>query len=120
MILIAAILILFVALLHIYILVLEVFLWQTPAGRRAFGTTAEFAAATRVLAANQGLYNGFLAAGLLWGMWRQDVPTQLFFLGCVLVAGVFGGLTASRKILWVQALPALVAILALLVAYYRA
>ncbi|WP_156294296.1 DUF1304 domain-containing protein [Serratia oryzae] len=103
-----------VAILHIYILVLEIFLWQKPIGRRAFGTTVEFAAATRVLAANQGVYNGFLAAGLLWGILRQDVPIQVFFLSCVLVAGIFGGLTASRKILWVQALPALVTLLALL------
>ncbi|HEJ6984841.1 TPA: DUF1304 domain-containing protein, partial [Serratia marcescens] len=78
----------------------------------AFGTTAEFAAATRVLAANQGLYNGFLAVGLAWSYWRGDMALQLFFLGCVLAAGVFGGLTASRKILWVQALPAAIAILA--------
>ncbi|CAI0740013.1 DUF1304 domain-containing protein [Serratia ficaria] len=105
-------LVLLIAALHLYILVLEMFLWQRPAGRRAFATTAEFAASTRVLAANQGLYNGFLAAGLAWGYWREDPALQLFFLGCVLVAGVFGGLTASRKILWVQALPALIAILA--------
>ncbi|OKB66979.1 hypothetical protein BHU62_10100 [Serratia marcescens] len=108
----ADILLLLIVALHIYILVLEMFLWRTPRGRRIFGTTAAFADATRVLAANQGLYNGFLAAGLAWGYWRGDAALQLFFLGCVLVAGVFGGLTASRKILWVQALPALLAILA--------
>ncbi|AHG22120.1 membrane protein [Chania multitudinisentens RB-25] len=118
MILIATILVGLVAVLHIYIFVLEVFLWQKPVGRRAFGTTAEFAAATHVLAANQGVYNGFLAVGLLWGALRHDMAIQLFFLGCVLVAGIFGGLTASRKILLVQALPALLAILALLAAGY--
>lgn len=107
----ADILLLLIAVLHLYILVLEMFLWRAPLGRRAFGTTAEFAAATRVLAANQGLYNGFLALGLAWGYWREDMALQLFFLGCVLAAGVFGGLTASRKILWVQALPALIAML---------
>ncbi|MFI8415710.1 DUF1304 domain-containing protein [Serratia sp. NPDC078593] len=104
------ILIVAIALLHIYILLLEMFLWQRPAGMRAFGTTPEFAHATRTLAANQGLYNGFLAAGLLWSCWLQQPAWQLFFLGCVLVAGIFGGLTASRKILWIQALPALIAI----------
>lgn len=110
--LIADILVLLIAVLHLYILTLEMFLWRSPIGRRAFGTTEAFAAATRVLAANQGLYNGFLAAGLAWGYWRDDAALQLFFLGCVLVAGVFGGVTASRKILWVQALPALIAIFA--------
>ena len=110
MIILSDTLVLLIAALHLYILVLEMFLWQTPLGRRAFATTAEFAAAARVLAANQGLYNGFLAAGLLWGYWRDDAPLQLFFLACVLVAGIFGGLTASRKILWIQALPALIAI----------
>lgn len=93
----ADILLLLIAVLHLYILVLEMFLWRAPLGRRAFGTTAEFAAATRVLAANQGLYNGFLALGLAWGYWREDMALQLFFLGCVLAAGVFGRLTASRR-----------------------
>lgn len=83
----ADILLLLIAALHLYILVLEMFLWRTPLGRRAFGTTAEFAAATRVLAANQGLYNGFLALGLVWSYWRGDMALQLFFLGCVLAAG---------------------------------
>jgi putative membrane protein len=96
-----------IALLHVWFLVLEMFLWTKPAGRRTFGLTAEFAQQTRVLAANQGLYNGFLAAGLLWGLCQGQAVT-LFFLGCVLVAGIFGGLTASRKILWIQALPALI------------
>jgi len=98
-----------VALLHVYFLVLEMFLWTKPAGRRAFGTTAEFAEASRVLAANQGLYNGFLAAGLLWGLWLGGTGRAVvtFFLLCVIVAGVYGAITASRKILFVQAIPAL-------------
>ena len=97
-----------VALLHVWFLILEMFLWTKPAGRRAFGLTAEFAAQSKVLAANQGLYNGFLVAGLIWGLLLgvAGYEVKLFFLGCVLIAGVFGGLTASRKILWVQALPA--------------
>lgn len=100
-----------VALIHVYIMVLEMFLWTRPAGRRAFGLTPEFAAASRVLAANQGLYNGFLAAGLLWSL-LPGSPAAIvpFFLGCVIVAGVFGAATASRKILLVQALPAAVAL----------
>jgi putative membrane protein len=99
-----------VALIHVYILVLEMFLWEKPAGRRAFGTTREMAAATKVLAANQGLYNGFLAAGLFWGLslGAAGTPVKVFFLLCVLVAGLYGAATASRKILYVQALPALV------------
>jgi putative membrane protein len=99
-----------VALLHIYFLVLEMFLWDKPAGMRAFGQTPERAAATKVLAANQGLYNGFLAAGLLWGLWLgpEGLGVKVFFLGCVLVAGLYGAATASRKILYVQALPAAV------------
>lgn len=105
-----------VALIHLYILLLEMLWWTTPKGRKAFGLTPEFAEATKVLAANQGLYNGFLAAGLLWGLVRGDVPTQLFFLGCVLVAGLYGAATASRKILYVQALPAIIAIAGVLAA----
>jgi putative membrane protein len=99
-----------VALLHVYILVLEMFLWTTPRGRKAFGTTPEFAEASKVLAANQGLYNGFLAAGLFWGLALGDAgrPVQLFFLGCVLVAGLYGAATASKRILFVQAVPAAV------------
>jgi len=100
-----------VALIHIYILVLEMFLWEKPAGMRAFGLSREFASATKMLAANQGLYNGFLAAGLLWGMGAGDIRVQLFFLGCVLIAGIYGAITASKKILWVQAAPALVALI---------
>ena len=105
-----------IALLHLWFLVLEMFLWTRPSGRRAFGLTEEFARQTRALAANQGLYNGFLAAGLAWGLWlgRAGFGVQVFFLACVLVAGLFGGLTASRKILWIQALPALIALALLL------
>ena len=100
-----------VALIHVYILVLEMFLWTKPTGLRAFGLTPERAESSRVLAANQGLYNGFLAAGLLWSTWlRRDVDVMIFFLACVIVAGVYGAITASRKILYVQALPALIAL----------
>lgn len=101
-----------VAALHVYFLVLEMFLWTKKTGRRTFGMTYEFAQQTKALAANQGLYNGFLAAGLAWGVWQgmAGEPTQLFFLGCVVVAGLFGALTASVKILYVQALPAAIAI----------
>lgn len=98
-----------VALVHVYILVLEMFLWDKPAGLRAFGQTREAAQASKVLAANQGLYNGFLAAGLLWGisLGSEGTDVKLFFLACVFIAGVYGALTASRKILFVQAVPAL-------------
>jgi len=99
-----------VALLHVYFLVLEMFLWDKPYGLKTFGMTAERAAASKVLAMNQGLYNGFLAAGLVWGLLSGAFAVKAFFLACVVVAGVFGGLTASRKILWVQALPAAVAL----------
>jgi putative membrane protein len=97
-----------VALLHLYFLVLEMFLWDKPAGLRAFGHTREAAAASKVLAANQGLYNGFLAAGLIWGLLLGAGGTEIkvFFLCCVLVAGLYGAATASRKILFVQAIPA--------------
>ncbi|OGB47035.1 MAG: hypothetical protein A3F76_12665 [Burkholderiales bacterium RIFCSPLOWO2_12_FULL_65_40] len=106
--LVANIVVALIALLHVYILVLEMFLWDKPAGRRAFGLTQEMATATKALAANQGLYNGFLAAGLFWGLWLGDAgqPVKVFFLLCVLVAGVFGAATASRKILFIQAVPA--------------
>jgi putative membrane protein len=102
-----------VALIHVYILVLEMFLWDKPAGRRAFGTTQEMATATKVLAANQGLYNGFLAAGLIWGLslGAGGTAIKVFFLLCVLIAGLYGAATASRKILYVQALPALLGLL---------
>jgi putative membrane protein len=109
----ANVLIALVALLHLYFLVLEMFLWDKPAGLRAFGHSAEKAAASKVLAANQGLYNGFLAAGLVWGLTLGAAGThiQVFFLLCVLIAGIYGALTASRKILYVQALPALIALI---------
>ena len=102
----------FVAILHVYFLVLEMFLWDKPAGLRAFGQTQEAATATKVLAANQGLYNGFLAAGLIWGLILGAGGTgiKVFFLCCVLVAGLYGGATASRKILLVQAAPAAIAL----------
>jgi putative membrane protein len=107
-----------IALLHLWFLVLEMFLWTKPAGRRAFGLTAEFAEQSKALAANQGLYNGFLAAGLVWGLSLGNAGSsvKLFFLGCVLVAGIFGGLTASRKILWIQALPAVIGLALMLLA----
>ena len=103
---------LLIALLHLYILVLEMFLWDTRRGRKAFGLTPEFAAATKVLAANQGLYNGFLAAGLGWGLLAgaEGYVTKVFFLSCVIIAGIFGAATASRKILWVQAVPGALAL----------
>ena len=100
---IAAILTGLVALIHVYIVILEMVLWTTPRGRAAFGMTEDFANQTKVLAANQGLYNGFLVAGLAWGLWlgTAGFPVKLFFLGCVLVAGLFGAATASRRILYV-------------------
>lgn len=103
-----------VALVHVYILVLEMFLWDKPQGIKAFGTSPEFAAASKVLAANQGLYNGFLAAGLIWGIWLGDGgdPVKIFFLVCVAIAGIYGAVTASRKILFVQTLPAAIALVA--------
>lgn len=105
-----------VALIHVYILVLEMFLWTTPTGRKAFGLTPEFAQASKVLAANQGLYNGFLAAGLIWGLvlGAAGDPVKVFFLACVLVAGLYGAATASRKILFIQALPAAIGLALLL------
>ena len=107
-----------IALLHVYILVLEMFLWTTPRGRKAFGTIAEFAEQSKVLAANQGLYNGFLAAGLIWGLTLGPAGfgIKLFFLGCILVAGLYGGFTATRKILFIQAIPAALSIGVLLLA----
>jgi len=97
-----------VALIHVYILVLEMFLWDKPTGLRAFGLTPQKAADSKVLAANQGLYNGFLAAGLIWGLTlgAGGIGVKVFFLLCVLVAGLYGAATASRRILFVQALPA--------------
>jgi putative membrane protein len=114
---VATALVVLVALLHLYFLVLEMFLWTKPAGRRAFGMSREQAEATKVLAANQGLYNGFLAAGLLWGVYLGAAGFQIkvFFLICVIVAGVYGAMTASKKILFVQALPAAIALALLFV-----
>ena len=110
----ANILIGLVALLHLYFLVLEMFLWDKPRGMRTFRTTPEFAAASKTLAANQGLYNGFLAAGLIWGFFAGD-PVKMFFLACVIVAGVFGAATVNLRILWAQALPAAIALALLLI-----
>ncbi len=105
---IANIVVAFIALLHVYILVLEMFLWDKPAGLRAFGNTQEAATKTKVLAANQGLYNGFLAAGLFWGlsMGAAGNSVKIFFLLCVLIAGLYGAATANKKILFIQAIPA--------------
>ena len=113
--LVATAIVALLALIHVYILVLEMFLWDTPKGRKAFNLTPEFAQATKVLAANQGLYNGFLAAGLFWGLWQgaEGLDVKVFFLACILVAGLYGAATASRKILFVQAVPAALGLLAL-------
>lgn len=100
----------FVALSHVGILVLEMFFWDHPIGRRIFGMTAEVSTSSAALAANQGLYNGFLATGLLWALWADRLELKLFFLGCVVVAGVFGGMTAKASILLTQALPAAIAL----------
>ena len=100
-----------IALLHLYILVLVMFLWTTPRGRAAFGTDAEFAKASAALAANQGLYNGFLAAGLIWGLVAADpvgFQAKIFFLVCVMVAGIYGAVTVNRRILFIQTVPAAV------------
>jgi putative membrane protein len=111
---ITRLLVLLVALEHVGILILEMFFWKHPVGQRIFGMTPEAASSSAVLAANQGLYNGFLAAGLLWGLVSDNRSVQLFFLGCVVVAGIFGGLTAKTSILFTQALPALIALILLL------
>ena len=103
-----------IAVLHVYILVLEMFLWDKPYGLKAFGNSLEKAQLTKVLAQNQGLYNGFLAAGLFWSLLAPAmyaVALANFFLGCVLVAGIYGGLTASKKIIYIQAVPALIALI---------
>jgi putative membrane protein len=106
-----------VALLHVYFLVLEMFLWDKPLGLKTFRHSAAEAAASKVLAANQGLYNGFLVAGLVWsliGTAAIALPVRMFFLGCVVVAGIYGGMTATRKILFFQAIPAVAALAATL------
>ncbi len=109
-----------VAALHLYFLVLEMFLWTTPRVRKGFGMTEEQAEATKVLAKNQGLYNGFLAAGLVWAIVDEQrrVAVGIFFLGCVIIAGIYGAATASKRILFAQAVPGLIA-LGLLVEAFR-
>jgi len=101
-----------VALLHLYFMVLEMFLWTKPYGRRVFGLSPEQARATKSLAANQGLYNGFLAAGLGWGLLAgtDGYSVKVFFLSCIIIAGIFGAATANGKILWVQAVPGALAL----------
>jgi len=116
--LVATTIVALLALIHVYILVLEMFLWDTPKGRKAFGLTPEFSAASKVLAANQGLYNGFLAAGLFWGLWLGAGGTgvKVFFLACVAVAGLYGAATASKRILFIQTVPACIGLLLLALA----
>ena len=107
-----------IGVLHVYILVLEMFLWDKPAGMRAFGNSQAAATATKVLAANQGLYNGFLAAGLFWGLWlgAAGFGVKVFFLLCVFVAGLYGGYSASRKIIFIQSVPAAIGLALLMLA----
>ena len=112
---IANVLVGLVAALHLYFLVLEMFLWDTPTGHKTFGLDPAFATESKALAANQGLYNGFLAAGLVWGLVADRTDVKLFFLACVIVAGCYGAVTVSRRILFVQALPALVGFVLVLV-----
>lgn len=114
------ILVALVALLHFGFLVLEMFLWTGTIGQRVFNMSAEYADQTAVLAANQGLYNGFLALGLLWGAIRVSRDFMVFFLLCVVVAGVYGGLTAKLSILYIQAIPGLIALLAVIAARRKA
>jgi putative membrane protein len=116
---VAAVLVLIVVAIHVYIVVLEMFLWRTPRGLRSFGTTQGFADESAALAANQGLYNGFLVAGLVWGLLAADpVGSQvtIFFLACVIVAGLYGAATVNRRILVVQAIPGALALTAVLIA----
>ena len=114
--LIANILVILVAVLHLGFLALEMFFWDHPFGRKRFRMTPEYSKASASLAANQGLYNGFLAAGLIWGLVTSNIPVQIFFLICVLVAGIYGGLTTRRTILYIQALPGLLALIAVYLA----
>lgn len=108
----------FVMLLHIYFMVLEMFFWNKPLGRKTFGLTKHFAKESEILAANQGLYNGFLAAGLLWGLIGSGgFDALIFFLGCIIIAGAYGSLTVRFSILWIQALPAAVAMALVLLNY---
>jgi putative membrane protein len=113
---IANVLIGLVTLSHLGFLVLEMFLWDHPVGRKVFSLTPDLSAQTAALAANQGLYNGFLAAGLVWALWADRRDLKIFFLGCVIVAGVFGALTAKTSILFVQGLPAAIALVVSLLA----
>jgi len=107
----STVLIVLVALLHLYFMLLEMYFWDKPLGLRTFGIKPDYAKATKSLAANQGLYNGFLAAGLIWGLsaGATGQSIKLFFLACVIVAGIFGALTANRKILFIQAIPGVIA-----------
>jgi putative membrane protein len=118
MLMVATVLAALVALLHLYFLVLEMFFWTKPLGRKAFGLDKDFAERSKALAANQGLYNGFLVAGLVYGLALGAAgagqPWLVFFLGCVIVAGVYGAATVSRKILFVQAVPGALALAAVL------
>jgi putative membrane protein len=116
---IANVLIGLVALSHVGFLILEMFFWDHPVGRKIFGMTPEVSAASARLAANQGLYNGFLAAGLVWALWTDRRALKLFFLGCVILAGLFGGLTAKTSILFTQALPAALALVAVVASSRR-
>lgn len=100
-----------VAFLHLGFLVLEMFFWNHPVGKRIFNLSDEAASSSAVLAANQGLYNGFLAAGLIWGLWAELTAVKFFFLSCVIIAGIFGGLTAKPSILLTQALPGLIGLI---------
>ncbi len=111
---IATVLAALVALLHAYILYLEMFAWELERTRAAFGITADFAKATKTMAANQGLYNGFLAAAVACSLWAADRPALIFSLTCVIIAGIYGAATASRRILYIQALPAALALAATL------
>ncbi|NVJ99013.1 MAG: DUF1304 domain-containing protein [Alphaproteobacteria bacterium] len=113
----AKILVFCVAALHIWFLVLEMFLWNHPIGRNAFGLTAEDAETMAVMAANQGLYNGFLAAGLFWGLFSEKRDIMQFFLACIVVAGVYGGMTAKASIIWIQAAPAIIAFVLVSLSY---
>lgn len=113
----ATVLVGFVAFLHLYFLFLEMFMWTKPRTIKVFGMTKDLAEQTKAMAANQGLYNGFLAAGLLWGLFHNNLAIgfqiQVFFLLCVIVAGIYGGLTVKKTIIFVQAVPALIALIAL-------
>jgi putative membrane protein len=116
---VATILVLVVAAIHVYIVILEMFLWRTERGRRAFGTDQDFADRSATLAANQGFYNGILVAGLAWGAFAADpvgFQVRLFFLGAVALAGLYGAATVNRRILFVQTVPAVIALAVVLLA----